>query len=147
MQKKQDFSIHIASDHAGFLLKQEIMSYLDKEKGYLVIDHGCYNENSVDYPDYAQEVCIAMKDASQDFGILICGSGIGMSIMANRFKHIRAALCKDIEMAELARKHNNANILVLGARFIDKIKAIEYVDKFLSTAFEAGRHKVRVDKL
>lgn len=146
MQNKQDFSIHIASDHAGFELKQVLLEYLTKEN-YLVNDHGCFSEEAVDYPDYAKKLCFAMSQNQIIKGILICGSGIGMSIIANRYKYIRAALCHNSEMARLARRHNDANILVLGARFIDKEEAIACVHEFLITNFEAGRHKIRVDKL
>ncbi len=135
--------IVIAADHAGFILKQKIIDYLI-QKGYQVIDLGCGSEEAVDYPDYAQKLA---KEVRENRGILVCGSGIGMSIAANRFSHIRAALCGDVLMAQLAREHNDANILVMGARVTTTEMALNCVNVFLTTEFKAGRHKERVDKL
>ena len=134
--------IIIAADHAGFKLKQQLIEYL---KGYQITDLGCFNDTSVDYPDYAKKLSSNLND--QQIGVLICGSGIGMSICANRFSHIRAALCMNPEIAKLAREHNNANVLVLGARFIDLSTAIECLENFLNTPFEGGKHQIRVKKL
>ncbi len=135
--------ITIASDHAGFNLKEQIIEYLENTD-YKTEDMGCFSEESVDYPDYAEKLC---KNLKNKIGILICGSGIGMSIYANRFSNIRAALCLNEEMAILSRQHNNANILVLGARIIEPNIAIKCVDNFLTTNFLGGKHQTRVDKL
>ncbi len=132
----------IASDHAGFELKQVITQFL-KDNNQEFIDLGCNNTNAVDYPDYAYKLALKITDKA----ILICGSGIGMSIAANRFSHIRAALCNDPEMAKLAREHNDANVLVLGARIIDQNTALKCLKVFLNTEFKAGHHQIRVDKL
>lgn len=135
--------IFIASDHAGFLLKEEIKLFF---QGLALIDFGCDDLSSVDYPDYAHKLCRALTE-TDDKGILICGSGVGMSIVANRYSHVRAALCFNKEMAELARKHNDANILVLGARNITKEEAFESIKKFLYVEFEQGKHLIRVKKI
>ena len=140
----KDSKILIAADHAGFLLKQILVKTLIDLK-YQVIDLGCHNEELVDYPDYAQALCKEMDDNHR--GILVCGSGIGMSMAANRFKHIRAALCINANMARMSREHNDANILVLGARIIDKETALACLNEFLLTEFKGEKHKVRVDKL
>ncbi len=137
--------IHIGSDHGGFELKSELSAALNR-KGYSVDDLGTFSEDSVDYPEYGAKVARAvLKDG--DFGIVICGTGIGISIAANRFKGIRAALCHCSEYAKLAREHNDANILALGGRFIDFQTALEITDVFLKTDFLGGRHKRRVDLL
>lgn len=132
----------IASDHAGFELKQVITQFL-KDNNQEFIDLGCNNTDSVDYPDYAHKLASNLKNK----GILICGSGIGMSIAANRFSHIRAALCITPEMAKLSREHNDANVLVLGARITNQNTALECVKVFMNTEFKAGHHQIRVDKL
>jgi len=137
-------TIVFGSDHAGFELKQ-LLKKVAHEKGYQVIDCGSYSPQGVDYPDYiAPVVQEVLKGA---MGVLICGSGIGMSIGANRFKGIRAALCVDGLMAKLARQHNDANILVLGERLLGKDEAISCLEAFLTTPFEGGRHARRVEKL
>lgn len=136
--------IYIASDHAGFQLKSHIIKSLAE---YKVEDLGCYSEESVDYPDCANKLVEKLTDESGQFGILICGSGVGISIAANRHKHIRAALCYNEEIAALARKHNNANVIVFGARFISAEMALSSLQTFLSTEFEGGRHKKRISKL
>ena len=139
-------SILIASDHAGFNLKEELISYLQEIK-LEYTDFGCSgSDDNVDYPDIAKKLCNNF-DNNQHIGILICGSGIGMSIAANRLTNIRAALCHNEEIAALSRRHNNANILCLGARIISKNDAIIIVKTFLETAFENGRHQIRVEKL
>lgn len=138
--------IFIASDHAGFHLKDFLILEL-KNLGVNISDLGCSSaEKSVDYPDFAQRLAEKIKNNS-DFGILICGSGIGMSIAANRFKHIRAALCHNAKSAKLARAHNNANVICLGERLISQKTALAAIKNFLNTNFEDGRHSKRVEKL
>ncbi|MGB1361092.1 MAG: ribose 5-phosphate isomerase B [Alphaproteobacteria bacterium] len=137
-------NIVIASDHAGFELKQDIVSYL-KEKGMNVIDLGTNSGDSVDYPDYANKLANAIKNGDADTGVLVCGSGIGISIAANRHKHIRCALVTSPNEAMLSRQHNNANVVALGARIISKDTAFSCVDTFLSTDFEGDRHQRRID--
>lgn len=138
--------IIIGSDHAGYQMKEYLDSML-KAQGYTVIDVGPGDENPVDYPDKAYLVAQGIHDREADLGILICGTGIGMSIAVNRYNHIRGALALTPEMATLARQHNNANVLVLGARMMTNEKAVDVVNAFLSTAFEGGRHEARVAKL
>lgn len=138
--------ISIAADHAGFNYKEIIKKHLI-EKGYELIDHGTFSDESVDYPDYIR---LAAKDVSErkaDFGIGVCGSGIGVSIVANKVSGVRAANVLDENMAELSRLHNNSNFLALGERLISKEKVIMIVDKWLSTSFEGGRHERRVNKI
>ena len=135
--------IHIASDHGGFALKSELIGLL-KKKGYMTDDLGTYSEDSVDYPDFGRKAAEAVL-ADGNPGIIICGTGIGISIAANRVKGIRAALCHCPEYAELARKHNDANILALGGRFVDPDTAERIIDTFLNTGFEGGRHQRRID--
>lgn len=139
--------IFIASDHAGFGLKSALITELSRFD-LATFDLGCDSaEKSVDYPDYAQKLCMKMRDDDQSFGILICGSGIGISIAANRSRHIRAALCYSIKAAKLARAHNNANVLCLGARMTTQKTALSILKAFLSTEFEGARHAARVAKL
>jgi len=139
--------IAIGSDHAGFLLKEEIKRYLSK-RNISVIDVGASsNDISVDYPDFANKVSKLILSKKADKGILVCGTGIGMSIGANRHKKIRAALCYDIYTAKMARMHNDANVLCIGARTTEPKTAKKIVGIFLSTDFEGGRHKKRVRKL
>lgn len=139
-------SIVIASDHAGFALKKEILTFLPKH-GVEVVDLGPTNDSSVDYPDYANKLCRHLKKQPNLIGVLICGSGIGMSIAANRKSHIRAALCRTEEDAKLAQAHNNANVLVLGARVTDWQESQKMIEIFIRTKFEEGRHKMRIEKL
>lgn len=139
-------NIAIGSDHAGFELKNSIIKYLDKE-GYKITDFGCYSEESIDYPDVAHPVCKSIEDEENGLGILICGSGNGIAITANKHQNIRAALSWTPEIAELSRQHNNANVLVLPARFINKQLAIEILKPFISSNFEGGRHQRRIDKI
>ena len=143
---KRDSMIYIASDHAGVDLKAALIDHLFAA-GHSVTDEGAVSNASVDYPDYAQKVarCLLADPTAQ--GILVCGTGIGMSIAANRSSHIRAALCQSIEEARLARAHNNANVICLGARVVTAEAAISCVDIFLSTSFEGGRHELRTQKL
>tara|TARA_B100001029_G_C14740919_1_gene275426 strand:- start:119 stop:556 length:438 start_codon:yes stop_codon:yes gene_type:complete len=138
--------ISIASDHAGFEMKKSIMKYLEKN-GFSLIDRGPSSSESVDYPDFAKKVCKDLLDQNVDRGILVCGSGQGMAMVANKHKGIRAALCNSEEMTELARAHNDANILTLGARFVDESIALSCVEKFISTSFEGDRHIQRVKKI
>ena len=139
--------IYLASDHAGFELKSFLIEQLSLDKSITIIDLGCSDsKTSVDYPDFANDLCQKLDDSNK-FGILICGSGIGMSIAANRFKNIRAALCHDEEMAKLSRNHNNANILCLGARTLKNDKALDIVKKFFASVFEKGRHEIRIKKI
>ena len=146
-----DRKIHIkrvllASDHAGFKLKEKIKFFLNK-RGNKVFDLGTNNTNSVDYPDYAHHLSKKMKTDKNQFGILVCGSGIGMVMAANKHKNIRATLCYNNKTAKLSRKHNNANVIALGSRLIKKSTALMCVDTFLKTKFEGGRHTKRVKKI
>ena len=138
-----DKKIFIASDHAGYQLKQKL---IDKFSNQLV-NLGTESEESVDYPDFAQALTSKIKAFPDSLGILICGSGVGMSIAANRNPNIRAGLVHNAELAKLIKQHNNANILVLPGRFIDVQEAIKCVENFLNTEFESGRHKKRIDKI
>ncbi|WP_028842391.1 ribose 5-phosphate isomerase B [Thermodesulfovibrio yellowstonii] len=138
--------IAIGSDHAGFELK-ELISQIVEDTGHEIIDMGTGSSCSVDYPDYAEAVAQAVSDGKAERGILICGTGIGMSIVANKFKNVRAALCNDLFTAKMSRLHNDANILCMGARVIGKGLAIEIVKTWLSTPFEAERHLKRVEKI
>lgn len=136
----------IASDHAGFALKEEIKSYLQKKK-YRLRDLGTYTDASCDYPDYAASLAKEISEGKARQGILICKSGIGNSIVANRFLGVRAALCYNIKAARLARQHNDANVLVLGAAFVKPSLAKRIIAVWLNTPFEGGRHQRRLDKL
>ena len=138
--------IIISNDHAGTVLKNGIIDYLI-QNNHEVINIGTNNLESVDYPDFAYNVAMRFKKEVIDFGILICGSGIGISIAANRYNHIRAALCNDIETTKLSRLHNDANILVLSGRSTDKNLAIDCINTFFNTKFEGGRHINRINKL
>lgn len=139
--------IALASDHAGFALKAELASWLGG-MGYEVRDLGTDQaETSVDYPDYGNKLADAMAQGEAEFGIAICGSGIGISIALNRHRHIRAALCQSGLEARLAREHNDANVLALGARMIGIAQAQDCVEQFVRTAFAQGRHSQRVEKL
>ena len=138
--------IAIGSDHGGYLLKEEIKKHL-KEKGYEFKDFGTDSTASCDYPVYAEKVCRAVQSGECEKGILICGTGIGMSMCANKCKGIRAAVCGDHFSAEFTRKHNNANELCLGARVIGAGVAMQLVDIFLTTEYEGGRHEKRVEMM
>ena len=138
--------IAIGSDHGGYLLKEEIKKHL-KEKGYEFKDFGTDSTASCDYPVYAEKVCRAVQSGECEKGILICGTGIGMSMCANKCKGIRAAVCGDHFSAEFTRKHNNANVLCLGARVIGAGVAMQLVDVFLTTEYEGGRHEKRVEMM
>ena len=136
----------LASDHAGFNLKEEIKKFLIKKRKE-VLDLGTKNAKSVDYPDYAHLLSRKMRNGKNQFGILICGSGTGMSMAANKHKNIRAALCYDTKSAKLSRLHNNANVMTIGSRLIKKKVALKCVDTFLNTNFDGGRHRRRVKKI
>lgn len=136
--------IAIGSDHAGFALKQKLMTYLNAS-GNEFKDFGCFDENSVDYPLIAGEVAKAVSDGECEKGILICGTGIGMSIAANKVNGVRAALCSDEFSAKYTRLHNNANVLCLGARVIGEGLAQDITEIFLNTEYEGGRHEKRLD--
>ena len=139
-------NILLANDHAGTSLKNEIKKVLEN-KGYSVINLGCDTEESVDYPDFAHPLAEKISNNKNLKGIIICGSGIGVSMSANKHKGVRSALCWNKETAKLSRSHNNANVLSLPARFSEKKEAIEIVEIFLNTDFEGGRHERRVDKI
>lgn len=136
--------IAIGSDHGGFNLKEEVKEYLESLK-YEVIDCGCYDLNSCDYPVFAKSVCEKMVEGVVDNGILICTTGIGMSMTANRYKGVRAALINNEDMCRLTRQHNNSNVLVMGAKYTPIEVAKKYVDIFFGTQFEGGRHERRVN--
>lgn len=138
--------IAIGSDHGGYLLKEEIKKHLE-EKGYDFKDLGTDSTASCDYPVYAEKVCNAIQSGECEKGILVCGTGIGMSMCANKCKGIRAAVCSDHFSAEFTRKHNNANVLCLGARVIGSGVAMQLVDIFLTTEFEGGRHEKRIEMM
>jgi len=138
--------IFISSDHAGFKLKEAIKSYLLKKKLYFQ-DLGPSNDSRVDYPDYAHKVAKKVKTSKNNIGILICGSGMGMNIAANRHKNVRAALCFNLKSTKLSRLHNDANIITLGSRLLTKKNALSYINVFLNTKFEGGRHYKRIRKI
>ena len=137
--------IIIGSDHAGYDMKESCRLFLEKDTGNGVTDVGVYSRQSSDYPDIARKVAQAVANREHERGILICGSGIGMSIAANRYKGVRAALCHNLYLARLSRQHNDANILVMGGRIISVELALEIVGIFLNTEFEGGRHRKRID--
>lgn len=141
---KEDLRIAIGADHAGYEYKQAILDELDVKE---LKDFGTYSSASADYPDFAHPVALAVERGEYDFGILICGSANGVAITANKHQGIRAAICWNEELAQLARKHNDANIVCLPARFISVERALDIVDTFLETDFEGGRHANRVGKI
>ena len=138
--------IFISSDHAGFKLKEEIKSLLSKKK-ISFLDIGPHNDNRVDYPDFAHKVARRVKANKNNIGILVCGSGMGMNIAANRHKNIRAAQCFNLKSTKLSRLHNDANIITLGSRMLSKKLALSCVIAFLNTKFEGGRHLKRIKKI
>lgn len=138
--------IGLGSDHAGFEFKQQIIKYLC-EKGIPHKDYGTYSVDSVDYPDFAEAVCKGIQNNECDKGLLICGTGIGISIAANKCRGIRAALCSDTFSARASREHNDANVLCLGARVIGIGVALDIIDIWLKTEFQGGRHSKRIDKI
>ena len=138
--------IALGADHGGFELKEHIKKHLD-ELGLEYKDYGTYSEESVDYPDCAKPVCEAVMDGTADKGILICGTGIGISIAANKHKGIRAALCSDVYSAKMTKVHNNANVICLGGRVTGRELAFMIVDAWLNAEYEGGRHQARIDKI
>ena len=138
--------ISLSSDHAGFRLKESIKKFLIKKK-FLVLDLGPKDDRSVDYPDYAKKLAKNMISKKSNTGILVCGSGIGMAMSANRFKKIRAAVCYNVKSAKLSRSHNNANIIAIGSRLTNKNLALKLIMIFLRTKFDGGRHKRRINKI
>ena len=139
--------IALGADHAGFELKEKIKEYLLKKGEIEVIDKGTNSKESVDYPKYGHAVANAVVSKEVDFGILVCTTGVGISIAANKIKGVRAALCTDTTTAKLTREHNDANILALGSGIVGQFVALDIVDTFLSTSFEGGRHQKRVDQI
>ncbi|MEI8135763.1 MAG: ribose 5-phosphate isomerase B [Bacteroidota bacterium] len=139
-------TIAIGADHAGFELKEQLINYL-KLHNNIVIDKGCFSSERADYPDFAHAVAKSIINKEANFGVLMCGSGNGINISANKHKGIRAALCWNSEIAIMARQHNDANILVLPARYISAEEAYKCIDVFLSTKFEGGRHQDRIEKI
>ena len=137
--------IYIASDHAGYLLKKKILEKFSKNQK--IIDLGPNSTNSVDYPDFAKKLSRKVASDRGSFGVLVCGSGTGMAIAANKTKNIRAAMCFSAKNTQLSRLHNNANIITLGSRLINKNKAFKFINIFIKTKFEGGRHKRRVKKI
>jgi ribose 5-phosphate isomerase B len=138
--------ISLSADHAGYRYKELIKKHL-ADKGIEIIDRGTFSEESVDYPDYVQKSASDVINGNADYGIGVCGSGIGVSISANKIKGIRAALVLNEEMASLSRKHNNSNFLALSQKFVDESRLFNIVDTWLNTEFEGGRHQRRIDKL
>lgn len=141
-----NYKIAVGSDHAGFKLKERVKSFLFN-LSIDVFDLGCFSEESCDYPDFGEAVALTVKESKSKFGIIICGTGIGISISANKIPGIRAALCTSPKMAELARRHNDANILALGARIIPEDRIEEIIKTFLTTDFDGGRHIKRIEKI
>lgn len=142
MEKK----IGIACDHAGYEMKEFLVGYLSA-KGWEVLDFGCHSEESIDYPDFAHPLANAVESGELERGIGLCGSGEGMAMTLNKHQGIRAGLVWDKEIARLIRQHNDANVIVLPARFISNDQAVEFVEEFLATAFEGGRHERRIAKM
>ena len=138
--------IALGSDHGGFEMKEEVASFLGRLK-HEVNDVGCFSKDSVDYPEIAQKVCSLVQDGTAQCGILVCGTGIGMSIAANRHRDIRAALCHEAYTAKMSREHNNANVLCLGGRVLGIEVALDIVAIWLTTSFAGGRHQRRLDML
>ena len=139
-------TVCIASDHAGFDLKEDIKNYLINKK-VSIFDLGPYSDHSVDYPDYAKKLSMRIKSKKSDAGILVCGSGTGMAISANKIRTIRAAVCYNLKSTRLSRQHNNANIIALGSRLTKKKLSLKLVEVFLKTKFERGRHLRRIKKI
>lgn len=135
--------LSIGCDHGGFLLKEAIKKYLS-DKGHIVYDCGCYSQERVDYPVYAGLVCKSIQEKKAEMGILICTTGVGMSIAANKYKGIRAALISNIDACEFSRRHNDSNVLCLGAKYIKEKEAFAFADEFLNTEFAGGRHARRL---
>lgn len=147
MKSFKELKIAICNDHAGFELKKQVCDYLYDLGIETLKDFGAHSSESCDYADFAHPMAIAIKSGEFDFGISICGSGNGISMTLNKHAGIRAALCWNVEIAVLARQHNDANVISLPARFIEETVALEMIDAFLTTEFEGGRHKLRIDKM
>lgn len=139
-------TVALGCDHGGLNIKNAVIEYL-KQNNFDFIDYGCYTEDSVDYPEYGYKVAKAITDGKAQLGILCCGTGIGISMAANKVKGIRAAVCTNEFMAEMTRRHNNSNILSMGGRIIDEATAVRLADIFLNTEFEGDRHTRRVDMI
>jgi ribose 5-phosphate isomerase B len=139
-------SIILTSDHAGYPLKEAVKSYLS-DQGFGVVDMGPFDDQTVDYPDFAAPAAREVSEGRVPWGIFICGSGVGMAMVANRFHGVRAVHCLDTQTAEMARKHNNANVLTLGGRTTSVEKALDIVKVFLNTTFDGGRHQRRIEKI
>ena len=146
MAEKTVRRIALGADHAGYAVKDRIKEILQKQ-GYEVIDFGAHAADSVDYPDYARQVAQSVSQAESDRGVLVCGTGIGMAITANKFRGIRAATCNDTYTARMAAEHTDANVLCVGARVVDGDHAIAIVKEWLKTRFGGGRHQRRIDKI
>ncbi len=146
MKPLNELRIALASDHAGYNLKQTVIAFL-QAKGAVTKDFGCFSTESCDYPDFAHPMAAAVEQGEYDFGISICSSGNGICMTANKHTGIRAALCWEVRLAELARQHNNANVLGLPASFVSKELALKMVETFFTTDFEGGRHERRVNKI
>ena len=138
--------VAVGCDHGGFILKEAVVDEL-KKLGAEVVDFGCFSTESVDYPEYGLKVANAVAQQRCDLGVVMCGTGIGISIAANKVKGIRCGLCTSVEMAKLTRQHNNANMLAMGGRILETETAFAIVDAFIDTQFEGGRHKRRTDML
>jgi ribose 5-phosphate isomerase B len=138
--------VAIGSDHAGFILKERLKAFLI-QKGFEVLDKGCYSDESCDYPDFGEAVALEVVNKNCDYGLIICGTGIGISIAANKIPGIRAALCTSKEMAHYARAHNDANIIAIGARITLQDSPEEILESFLNSNFEGGRHERRINKI
>jgi ribose 5-phosphate isomerase B len=146
MTFNKEKELPIASDHAGYPMKEFLRKALEKE-GYNLRDMGTYSEDSVDYPDFIHPLASSVNNGDDELGIIICGSGNGAQMVANKYPNVRAALCWSVEQAGLARMHNNANIISIPGRFVDEGLALEMVITFLRTDFEGGRHERRVKKI
>ena len=138
--------ISLAADHAGYRLKEHVKEYLEK-KNYTINDLGTHSSKDTDYPDYAHPLALSVESKESEFGISIFGSGNGNNMTVNKHQGIRSALCWSVEIAEFARRHNDANVCALPARFISDDLAFKILDKFLSTPFDGGRHQIRIDKI
>ncbi|HNX87658.1 MAG TPA: ribose 5-phosphate isomerase B [Paludibacteraceae bacterium] len=147
MKPFNELRIAICNDHAGYQLKTFILKYITEKAPALLKDFGCDSPESCDYPDYAHPMATAIENGLFDYGISICGTGNGISMVLNKHQGIRAALCWNEEIAVLGRLHNNANIISLPARFISEEQALKMIDAFFSTDFEGGRHQRRIDKI
>ena len=146
MSTAKPMKVALGSDHGGFSVKQALAEAL-REQGHDVVDFGTDGEDSTDYPDFGAKVAAVVSKGEVDRGVLVCGTGIGMSIVANKFRHVRAALVTDVYMARMAAEHNNANLLVMGARNGTVEKAREMLETWLQTPFEGGRHQRRLEKI